>query len=136
MKQQLDNQKQNSIEAEIALLRFKEQGGETSIKIESTRKIKIHATIILILALFFSVSIFLYLKWPSNAIGRILGVGLTGWFMILFSENIGKYKGNLWLMGRIGTRITEETPNGALRLVGWIFIFVPVVIALLNLISK
>ena len=79
-------------------------------------------------------NIFLSLNWPPKASGKILGVGVTGLFIILFSESAGKYKGNLWLGGRIGTNVTEETPASALRFLGWIFIFVPIVIALLNLI--
>lgn len=135
MKQEFKNEKQGSIEAEMALLQFKEKGREISTKIKSTRKTKTYATIVFLLVTFYSASIFSTLNWPSNARGKILGVGVAGLFIVLFSESAGKYKGNMWLVGRIGTKITEETPAGVLRFLGWFFIFIPLVIALINLVS-
>jgi hypothetical protein len=133
MEQSLNNQKQNSVEAEIALLRFREQSVESYKKAERLKRVKIYAIIIFLLVNFFAGTIFSILNWPSEASSRILGISFTGLFIILLSENIGKYTGNLWLMGRIGTNITRETPASVLRFLGWVFIFMPILIALLNL---
>lgn len=135
MEQQSSNQKQKSIEAEIALLQFKEQARESSRKVRSLMRTKIYAVIAFLLVTFSAANIFLNLNWPSKASSKILGIGVTGLFIILFSESAGKYKGNLWLMGRIGTNVTAETPASVLRLAGWIFIFIPIIVALLNLAS-
>jgi hypothetical protein len=136
MEKEANNKKQMPIEAELALCEVMQKGTETQKKSNNLRKIKIYATVIVTITTFCAANIFINLNWSSDVSAKILEIGLMGWFIILFSESIGKYKGTLWFYGRIGTNITEESPASVLRLLGWIFIFLPIAIALLCLINR
>lgn len=136
MEQRVDNKEQESFEAKIALAMLKEHGVKVQKETKNLKKTKIYATIAFFVATAVSYNVFINLNWPEDASAKVLAIGALGWIVILFSESMGKFEGNMWSFGRIGTNITCESPGSILRLLGWIFIFLPIVIALLNLASR
>jgi len=74
--------------------------------------------------------------FDDDAVGRILNVSMIGLFCILFSQGFGSYIGPMWTIGRIGTRIDRQSPRGLLEVLGWILLFIPVVIFLIYYVTK
>lgn len=69
--------------------------------------------------------------WPTTFFGMLFLV-LFSLPWILFSEQAGEYKGIAsWRYGHF-VWITKESPPGMVEFMGWVFLFLPIVIYLLT----
>lgn len=91
--------------------------------------------IIIFLAIFFSAPFVISeFGFDEDATGRIAGIAFIGLICVLFSEGLGSYTGPMWSVGRIGTHIGRTSPPGIVEFLGWILLFVLILVFLLAVI--
>jgi len=96
---------------------------------------KLFALLLFIAIFFFTPFVITKFGFDEGATGRIVGIALIGLLCVLFSEGFGSYTGPMWSVGRIGTRIDRPSPPGIIEFLGWIFLFIPILVFLLIVIA-
>jgi hypothetical protein len=65
---------------------------------------------------------------PTDSLNKIEGLATLGLLILLASGRLSSYAGPSWPVGRFGQRINKPSPEIVLRMLGWILLFLVLMI--------